>query len=137
MAGRTALYRIYDRDGILLYVGISRSFGRRWSDESHEKPWWGDVQRMTVDWYPTRQEAEIAESRVIRSERPVHNVAHNRPRPALSRKPSRAPSDPYGLARLPLARLPTVAEALSLGSGCWASYVKAVRNERRRRGLLD
>lgn len=74
MSGRTAVYRIYDATGALLYVGVAKTFGRRWEQHSSSQPWWPHVHRQTVEWFPTRVEAEFAEATAIRDERPLHNV---------------------------------------------------------------
>ena len=39
----TALYRLYDDDGELLYVGITDSPGTRMAQHKAQKAWWGDV----------------------------------------------------------------------------------------------
>jgi hypothetical protein len=75
MSERTALYRFYDACDVLLYVGISRSFGRRWSEHAAARQWWPEVIRMTVDWLPDWAAADIAETTAIRDERPRYNIA--------------------------------------------------------------
>jgi hypothetical protein len=79
----TDLYRFYDHDGRLLYVGISFSAVARASQHRAEKPWWPDVANMTVEHLPSRAAAMAAELAAIRTEKPIHNVAgvarhHNR-----------------------------------------------------------
>lgn len=76
---RTALYRLYDADDRLLYVGISKRPAVRWAEHAIDKAdlWWADVVRKTVEWFETREEAETAEVRAIRTEKPEHNKAHN------------------------------------------------------------
>jgi predicted GIY-YIG superfamily endonuclease len=71
---RTAVYRVYGDTDDLLYVGVAKSFGRRWSQHSSAKPWWAEVRRQTVDWFPTRQAALNAEATAIRDERPRYNT---------------------------------------------------------------
>jgi len=71
---RTALYRLYDKNDRLIYVGISEQLGERWERHLRSKPWWPDVQRMTSDWYPDRAAAAIAETEAIKNEKPVENV---------------------------------------------------------------
>jgi predicted GIY-YIG superfamily endonuclease len=74
--GRTAVYRMYASDGSLLYIGISNNFGRRWLQHEGTKPWWPEMQRQTVDWFPTRAEASREEEAAIAAERPKYNIAH-------------------------------------------------------------
>lgn len=78
MIGRTCLYRLYAADGALLYVGISRSALRRLGQHLAEKPWAEEVARTTVEWFDTREAAAAAEVAAIVTERPRHNIAHNR-----------------------------------------------------------
>lgn len=70
----TALYRLYDAGGALLYVGITGALKLRMSQHAAEKPWWSAITRKTVAWYPSRAEAVAAEAEAITLEAPVHNV---------------------------------------------------------------
>lgn len=73
--GRTALYRLYDFVGALLYIGITDDPDAR----NHEsvQPWWPQVdrERTTAEWFDTRKEADAAETEAIGAEHPLHNVA--------------------------------------------------------------
>lgn len=71
---QTCLYRFYDVQGYLLYVGITNSLEGRTSNHRSTKPWWGLVATMTVERFPSRAEAEIAERVAIRDELPAFNV---------------------------------------------------------------
>lgn len=74
----TDLYRFYDADGVLLYVGISLSAIQRASQHRAEKEWWSSVAHMDVERIDgDRAAAELAEREAIKTERPVHNVMHN------------------------------------------------------------
>lgn len=76
---RTALYRVFGDVDLLLYIGISDDFGRRWKDHAKTQPWWGEMRRLTVDhWYDTRDEALDAEAAAIFSEQPKYNVMHRK-----------------------------------------------------------
>ncbi|QLJ01510.1 GntR family transcriptional regulator [Streptomyces sp. NEAU-sy36] len=74
---RTALYRLFDTDDRLLYVGISSEPKARMRDHAAEKSWWGDVATRDFEWFDSRQEAAEAEIEAIRNEQPLHNHAHN------------------------------------------------------------
>lgn len=74
--GRTALYRLFDQEGGLLYIGISHKPDVRWGQHSEDKEWWPSVDRRAVEWHDTRVDAERAESAAIKAERPMHNVIH-------------------------------------------------------------
>jgi predicted GIY-YIG superfamily endonuclease len=71
----TALYRFFSADDALLYVGITGELKARFAQHSTSKPWWPEVARKMISWYPTRDDAAMAETAAIRDEQPVHNVA--------------------------------------------------------------
>jgi hypothetical protein len=73
--GRTALYRLFDQHGCLLYIGISHKPDVRWGQHSEQKPWWPAVDRRVVEWHETRAAAEKAEVAAIAAEKPLHNKA--------------------------------------------------------------
>lgn len=72
-----ALYRFFDTNGALLYVGISVNLPSRLSTHIKEKEWWHDVVQVTVEMLPDRESALEAEKLAIRAERPLYNVQHN------------------------------------------------------------
>ena len=64
-----------------LYIGITSNLQSRISNHQAQKEWWEDARRTSVSWYPTREEAAVAESLAIRAEKPAHNIKHSvRPR---------------------------------------------------------
>jgi predicted GIY-YIG superfamily endonuclease len=71
------LYRAFNAQGQLLYVGITMNPGNRFAQHSDEKPWWTDVANIRVEQFASRNEVLTAEREVIKSERPLHNVVHN------------------------------------------------------------
>lgn len=76
-----ALYRFYDTDGHLLYVGVTLDPSARWKTHSKDKPWWLDVANITVELYPSRSTVIDAERAAIIAERPRYNIVHNHGRP--------------------------------------------------------
>lgn len=72
------LYRLYNRAGSLLYVGITDNVFRRWKEHSRDKPWWTEVHKFTQDWYPDRASVEAAERHAITTECPSYNVIGSR-----------------------------------------------------------
>lgn len=74
-SGRTALYRLFDADGALLYIGITISPQDRMKEHSWRKPWWPEVQRSTVEWHDTWHAAAEAEQAAISAEEPKYNVS--------------------------------------------------------------
>ena len=74
--GPAAVYRLYNADGVLLYVGMSNAPKRRWSGHVNEgKTWWPDVARKTVEWYESQDDALAVEAEAIWTEHPLHNKA--------------------------------------------------------------
>lgn len=69
----TALYRLFDEAGNLLYIGITGNPRVRFDQHALDKPWWPQVARSQVHWHGTRAEAEAIETQLIRRETPPHN----------------------------------------------------------------
>lgn len=74
-----SLYRLRDAAGELMYVGIAGNPGRRFQQHATGKAWWGDVARIDLEHYATRDEALRAERSAITSERPPYNNQPVRP----------------------------------------------------------
>jgi hypothetical protein len=74
--GRTALYRLYDADERLLYVGITADPEYRWTQHAKDKEWWPSVARKSVEWFEARGRAASAEISTIRQELPQYNRQH-------------------------------------------------------------
>jgi len=74
---RTAVYRHYNADGCLLYVGISISPIYRTAQHVKNSDWACDVTRIDLEWFDDRASAADAEAKAIKAERPLHNRAHN------------------------------------------------------------
>ncbi|MFF9118287.1 GIY-YIG nuclease family protein [Streptomyces massasporeus] len=92
-AERTALYRLYDAAGHLLYVGVARNPDVRWATHSQSKPWWSEVDTRKVEWIDSRAEAERAELAVIRAEHPLYNVVGT-PAATISGRSGKTPTRP-------------------------------------------
>jgi predicted GIY-YIG superfamily endonuclease len=69
----TAVYRLYDVQDRLLYVGITVDLEQRWSEHSEDKFWWHLVVRKQAAWHQTRGPAVAEEREAIRDEGPLHN----------------------------------------------------------------
>lgn len=89
MAERTALYRLYDNAGTLLYVGAAKDPSRRFRDHRAEKSWWHEVAQDSVEWFETPFHALKAEVEAIKREAPRYNIrsteAHNLEKSATAR----------------------------------------------------
>jgi prophage regulatory protein len=72
----TAVYRLFNSTGDLLYVGMGDGRARI---KSHlrQKPWRNevDVSKTQLEWFDTRAEAASRETHVIKTEHPMHNIA--------------------------------------------------------------
>jgi predicted GIY-YIG superfamily endonuclease len=73
---RTALYRLYDTGGSLLYVGITHNLEERWEDHRYWKAWWHLVHRSEVEWFPDRASALAAERAAVEAEGPRFDRTH-------------------------------------------------------------
>lgn len=71
----TDLYRFYDKDGVLLYIGISCSFIRRMSQHKSNKDWWNRVAIIKRQPIFSRSMALKVEADAIRNEHPLFNLA--------------------------------------------------------------
>lgn len=93
----TSLYRHYDAEGALLYIGISLSWPSRTREHAGGSRWFDQVARVEIENFDTREEALTAEREAIKREKPKFNVVHNRAR-TRSRseqpKPNRPSSAP-------------------------------------------
>lgn len=96
----TMLYRHFDKRRKLLYVGISSDALKR--AKSHgQKPWGHLIAKITVEHFPTREEAEAAEKAAILAELPRFNITHARQkRLPLDAAPRRTPIEPTVKVRL-------------------------------------
>lgn len=74
----TTVYRAYGSSGRLLYIGVAADPGSRWSTHRYKAPWWPDVARIDLEHLKDRKAALEAEKAAIISERPIHNLVHNR-----------------------------------------------------------
>lgn len=72
MSDGRSVYRLYDADDRLLYVGSTVHVPRRLR-EHHSKPWWHLVARHEAVDYPTAADAVAAEESAIDHEGPIHN----------------------------------------------------------------
>lgn len=70
------VYRLYDADDRLLYIGCTRRFTGRLHDHMREKDWAYEIDHWAIsDPYPNQFTARIAEGDAIRREAPIYNVA--------------------------------------------------------------
>jgi hypothetical protein len=73
------LYRHFDADGRLLYVGKTiRPGWKRTREHARSKDWWPHVAWSTYTRYSSADDLARAEIAAIQQERPRHNVVHSR-----------------------------------------------------------
>jgi hypothetical protein len=70
----TDLYRHFDSEGCLLYVGISLSAIARLAAHRVRSSWFNRIARVEIKRFPSREDAEAAELEAIRTEKPLHNI---------------------------------------------------------------
>lgn len=84
-----AVYRLYDAEGTLLYIGSSYDPEKRCENHAR-KPWWSQVAKRTEEWHGSRSAAYTEEAKAIWEETPRHNVASTLAYAARRRAPGTA-----------------------------------------------
>lgn len=74
----TAVYRFFDGDNRLLYVGITFNLGGRFRAHERSSQWWASQRSVRVVWRDARAEALAEEAAAIQAEKPIFNVAGTR-----------------------------------------------------------
>jgi len=83
--GRAAVYRAFDADGVLLYVGVSLNPMARMHSHCSRAAWYRFMVRIEINWHDNIEAASIAEASAITAENPRFNVAGATRRWALVR----------------------------------------------------
>lgn len=131
-----AIYRMFDGNGQLLYIGRTADAGRRFGEHA-SKRWFPLVDTIKLQWFPTESDAAHAERLAIRTERPRYNVQENRTLRPIRVKPSgvldpvAAQAERQVMVGL-LARGTTIREAaITLGLSKWYArrQLEALRAE--------
>ncbi|WP_329812792.1 GIY-YIG nuclease family protein, partial [Streptomyces sp. GSL17-113] len=68
-----AVYRLYDDQGHLLYVGVTHDLEERYGAHRRNQLWWLDVVRSEHVWMPSRAEADAEEALAIEREKPLRD----------------------------------------------------------------
>lgn len=74
----TALYRFFDADQRLLYVGISGQLRERWPQHRRKAPWWEQAAFVQVEHWGAVHTALDAERAAIAAEMPLFNKRSSR-----------------------------------------------------------
>ena len=67
------LYRHFDINDNLLYVGISLSIFERLACHKNRSSWFEQIRKITIEPYTSRVKCLTAEAEVIKKENPIHN----------------------------------------------------------------
>lgn len=70
------LYRHYDAEDNLLYIGVSSRISTRIKEHSKHSSWWNDIVKITLEHFQTREEVLKAERKAIINEFPKYNIKH-------------------------------------------------------------
>ncbi len=70
----TQLYRHFDKEGNLLYVGISLSTLNRLGQHKDHSHWFAQISRVEIETFAKREDALEAEALAIHDEKPLHNI---------------------------------------------------------------
>jgi len=79
MKHKTQLYRLFDLDNNLLYVGISLSTLIRLRSHGDYSKWATKISKIEIEYFDSRDAALTAESIAISKEKPFFNIHHNNP----------------------------------------------------------
>lgn len=71
-----SVYRQFNRDGVLLYIGTAGSLSARLQAHEMSTAWWRLVSRIDVEHYDDLGAAKDAEELAIANEAPMFNVQH-------------------------------------------------------------
>lgn len=74
---KQTLYRFYNEEGHLLYVGITKFFEPRLKQHYKNADWFFETASVKLEHFQTRQQVEKAESQAIKHEKPIYNIAKN------------------------------------------------------------
>jgi len=73
----TYIYKLFDENMTLLYVGITSGLASRFSEHKREKPWWPEVMFKQTESFQNRYDALEREKLLIESLTPKYNIVHN------------------------------------------------------------
>jgi len=69
------LYRHFDKDCNLLYVGASLNVVSRLIGHKQQSHWFEQIVRIEIEKFSTRKDSFIAERKAIKDEKPLHNIS--------------------------------------------------------------
>lgn len=84
---RNILYRHYDKNDVLLYLGISLTLFQRLADHKLYSIWFNEVTKITVERFNSEKNLLIAEKKAIKNEKPLYNIQHSDLKKIIEIKP--------------------------------------------------
>ncbi len=100
---RHQLYRHFDKEGRLLYVGISLSAVARLAAHKGSAHWYDQITSVSIEQCESREALLDAEREAILAEKPLHNVVFGSARPRPKPRPvPEQPPEPYKAFPVPL-----------------------------------
>jgi hypothetical protein len=96
LADMQAVYRMFDSQGHLLYIGVTGDLGKRLGQHL-DRRWFPLVERITLEWFASRAAALVAERRAICAEHPRYNLDRTPPKkeaPKVRRAAVQKPTAP-------------------------------------------
>lgn len=77
LLGEWSVYKLYDVEDTLLYVGLSKSLGQRLTAHEKSKEWWSKVVEVAIERFEVYGQAKRKERHLITWLRPLYNKQHN------------------------------------------------------------
>lgn len=74
---KTILYRYFNSNGVLIYVGVTGNMDNRHKQHKYSSHWFSKASSRSVKKYTSREEALAAEKEAIKSEEPLFNIEGN------------------------------------------------------------
>lgn len=71
------LYRLYNSDNVLLYVGVTMNLRERLSVHVRRAKWREEITSSSIEYFADLDEALIAEKKAIADENPLYNIKCN------------------------------------------------------------
>lgn len=132
---QTSLYRHFDEDDKLLYIGISFSAVERLGQHAYGSAWFSSIARVEIEHFENRQTALEAEEKAIRLEKPLHNKSTGQRRHSKTIKRHREASVSPIAVDMILGRLEGKTQAqLARELGIKASYLSDILRGKRAPG---
>jgi predicted GIY-YIG superfamily endonuclease len=76
-SGATSVYKYYDRNRVLIYVGVTGAGMTRQRQHNADKQWWPFVAEQSLEHFDSRDDALRREYTLITTFRPPFNKQHN------------------------------------------------------------